>query len=295
MFALGGRSQRNVDPAPSLWAYRVQRLLLTRGVRKLIRIGAPLLLITLPILVFLSDASRREALDQQIAAMWSTIEQRPEFAVRAMHITGVSEELDGQLREIMGLEFPVSSFQLDLNELRDRLETLGPVKNAELRIGGQGLLEVSITQRLPVAVWRGADGLRLIDETGAIIMVLPQREDRADLPLIAGKDARAHAQEALLLLDAARPIRNQVYGLLRVGERRWDILLDRGRRIMLPVESPISTLETIIVMSETRDLLERDIAAIDLRIPQRPTIRLSETAVAEFRRITATSFETGQQ
>ena len=64
---------------------------------------------------------------------------------------------------------------------------------------------------------------------------------------------------------------------------------------MLPVESPISTLEAIIVMSETRDLLERDIAAIDLRIPQRPTIRLSETAVAEFRRITATSFETGQQ
>lgn len=294
MLALGRRPASRHDPAPSLWSYRLQRLLLTPGVKGLIRTGAPVLIVFSIAALILADQERRVALREQVDLAWSAVEQRPEFAVRGMEIQGVSPELDTQIRTILGLDFPVSSFHLDLDSLREKLESLGPVESVQLRIGGQGLLHVDITQRIPVAVWRGADGLRLVDQTGAITMVLPEREARADLPLVAGTGARTHIAEALSLIEVAAPIREQVLGLLRVGERRWDILLDRGRRIMLPVEQPLSILETIVVLNETRDILLRDVSLIDYRIPDRPTVRLNDVAVSELRRITAINPEAGQ-
>ena len=54
---------------------------------------------------------------------------------------------------------------------------------------------------------------------------------------------------------------------------------------MLPAQDPISALERVIAVSEVRDLLERDIAAVDMRLSARATVRMSETAVQEWWRI----------
>ena len=96
----------------------------------------------------------------------------------------------------------------------------------------------------------------------------------------------------MALLQAAAPITNRVRGLVRVGERRWDIVLDRGQRLLLPADGAVRALERVIVLAELQDLLERDLDVVDLRLPTRPTIRLTEHAMSELWRITQTS--TGQ-
>ena len=73
--------------------------------------------------------------------------------------------------------------------------------------------------------------------------------------------------------------------LVRVGERRWDVVLDRDQRILLPEINPVPALEKLIVLDHAQDLFARDLLTIDMRNPARPTIRLSEAAVETLQQI----------
>lgn len=69
-----------------------------------------------------------------------------------------------------------------------------------------------------------------------------------------------------------------------MGERRWDIVLDRGQRIQLPVEEPVAAVERMIALDEAEDLLDRDVISVDLRIKDRPVLRLAPYALNAVRR-----------
>ena len=90
----------------------------------------------------------------------------------------------------------------------------------------------------------------------------------------------------LALLATAGPIADRVRGLLRIGERRWDLMLDRDQRIMLPENDAIAALERVLALNEINELLARDLVAIDMRDGRRPTLRLGEAAVEFFKQIT---------
>ncbi len=109
------------------------------------------------------------------------------------------------------------------------------------------------------------------------------REARADLPLLAGEGADRAVPEARALLAAAAPVMARVRGLVRVGERRWDLVLDRGQRIMLPETDPVAALIAVTALDQSEKMLERDLTVVDLRNEQRPTIRLAADALETFR------------
>lgn len=90
----------------------------------------------------------------------------------------------------------------------------------------------------------------------------------------------------MAILQAAAPLSSRLRGLVRMGERRWDVVLDRGQRILLPETDPVRALERVIVLAEVQDMLERDLAAVDMRLASRPTIRMNENAVSEWWRVT---------
>jgi cell division protein FtsQ len=71
-----------------------------------------------------------------------------------------------------------------------------------------------------------------------------------------------------------------------VGARRWDVVLDNNQRLMLPEQRPIETLERIIALDQAEDLLSRDITVVDFRLVDRPTLRLVDRAMEDFRNIT---------
>ncbi|MFZ1340104.1 MAG: cell division protein FtsQ/DivIB, partial [Paracoccaceae bacterium] len=105
-----------------------------------------------------------------------------------------------------------------------------------------------------------------------------------DLPLIAGEGADAATTEALALMAAAGPLTPRLRGLVRMGERRWDLVLDRDQRILLPSDNPVRALERLLALDHAQDILARDLMAIDLRNDARPTLRLTPFALNDLRR-----------
>ena len=271
------------DPAPSRAAYRMHRLWLTPVFRALLRVGLPAFVVTMSIGLYLSDDARRAALGDKVASLTRSVQERPEFMVTLMAVDGASEPLAAAIRNLVVVEFPVSSFSLDLEAMRAQIESIDAVKSAELRIRAGGILQVDVTERDPAMVWRSAQGLYLLDDTGHRIAGLTVRDARPDLALIAGAGADRAVPEALALMAAAGPIAGRVRGLVRMGERRWDLVLDRDQRIQLPEEEPVAALERVIALDQAEDILERDLTVVDMRNTQRPTLRLAGDALARLR------------
>lgn len=268
------------DPAPSRIAYRMQRLWLTPAFRIFLRHGLPLLVVILFFALYLGNAARRDALIAQFQALKTQVEHRPEFMVSMMSIDGASPDLADAVRGMLNIPFPISSFDLDLKGIRARIEGLDAVASADLRVVSGGVLQVTIHEREPAFVWRTRDGLQLVDATGHRVASLTERDARADLPLIAGDGANAAVPEAQAILAAAGPLEPRIRGLVRVGERRWDVDLDRDQTIMLPEDNPVAALERVIALDQAQDLLSHDITVVDMRLPDRPTLRLSQQAFA---------------
>ena len=270
------------DPAPSRLSYRMQRWLLTPGFRLFLRAGIPFVVVFTAVSAYLADDVRRENVVMAWIDLRNSIEQRPEFMVELMAVDGAGESVASDIREIMPIDFPVSSFDLDLEAIRQTIMGLDPVKEASVRIRPGGLLHIDVIERVPAMVWRTRDAVELLDETGAHVAFVASRTDRADLPLIAGDGADQHVEEAARLFAAASPLGERMRGLVRIGERRWDVVLDREQRILLPVEAPVQALERVIALSEADDMLGRDVSVIDMRLSARPTLRMSEEAVQDW-------------
>ncbi|MFK7868941.1 MAG: cell division protein FtsQ/DivIB [Roseobacter sp.] len=270
------------DPAPSRWAWRLQRLLLTPAFLLMMRAGLPLLAIAAGVIWYMSEPQRVEAIRTTVSEARASFETRPEFMVHLMAIDGADDALSEEIREVLPLIFPMSSFDLDLAALRDQVLALDPVKAASVRVKPGGVLHLDVQQRVPVILWRSREGLAVLDDTGAYIRPVASRADRADLPIFAGDGADSKVAEALAILDAAEPLGTRVQGLERIGERRWDVVLDRQQRLLLPEDLPVEALDRVIALDQAQDILSRDVQRIDLRLGARPTIQMSEFATAEW-------------
>ena len=282
---LTSKAPKKPDPSPSRWRYRLHRWWLTPAFRGLVRLGLPLGVIALGAGLWISQPANQASLDALVRDAQAWVHDRPEFTVNAASVTGASGRTDVMIREALGLDFPLSSFDFDLEEKRAVLAALPPIEDVSLRVRSGGILDIVVTERVPVMVWRSEDGVALLDANGVAIAPLETRQDRQDLPLVYGAGAEASVGEALRLFATAGPILDEVRGLVRVGERRWDVVMTNGPRILLPEVGAVPALNSVILLNAGQDLLARDVLAVDLRNPDRPTLRLSEGAMDDMRRI----------
>lgn len=273
------------DPAPSRWSYRLQRIMLTPTYRFAVRALVPFVLSAGLAYGYLAQDGRRDAVIEQLVAWREAFETRPQFMINLMAVDGASEQVEQDIREVAQVDFPISSFDLDLEGMRRTIADIPAVASVSLRVRTGGVLDIAVTERRPAVVWRATDGLALVDGEGVVVGGIADRAARLDLPLIVGDGADRAVPEALEIFAAARPIMDRMRGLVRVGERRWDVVLDRDQRILLPDQEPVRALERVIALDQAQEMLDRDLAAVDMRLALRPTIRMKPGAVQNWWRI----------
>ncbi len=273
------------DPAPSRLRYKLTRLWLRPGVRRFVNIGLPVTAAVAAGWTLAAELDVRGRVERAVASVHETVVDRPQFTITRFDIADVSPELAEQIKEAALVPLPASSLEVNVAAVRARVETLDAVERARVRALPSGVLEIRAVERLPVVLWRSEVGLELLDAHGVRVAEVDSRLRRADLPLIVGEGADTHVPEALALLDAAEAVRPRVRGLVRMGERRWDLVLDRDQVIRLPEAEPLAALRRVMALHGAEALLDRDLVAVDLRDPRRPALRMSEHARSELERL----------
>ena len=278
------------DPAPSLLSYRMQRLWLTPLFRALVRVGLPAVAVVGLVWMFLSQVENRDYLRGLVQEAQVSVQNQPVHQLQNLTIEGASPLLSEEIRTQFGNLFPISAFDLDFEGMHEWIEEIPSVERASVISSTGGLLSVQVTEIQPEFIWRNVEGLHLLSSEGELLRGVSQRADFAHLPLIAGEGAIRSLSEARALLVTAASISDRLRGLVRIGERRWDLVLLNGQTIALPEANPQQVLAQVIALSATQDLFERDIILMDFRNPGRPTLRLRPQALVDLKQFKGVIF-----
>jgi cell division septal protein FtsQ len=283
------RRSAKTGPKPTgRLAYRMQRIWLTPIYRRAITQGLPLALVLVFALAYVMDDERRAGLVAQGQELYALVVDRPEFMVSELRIAPVAPAIEAEIRAVLEPALPQSSFRLDLVALRTELERIDAIRLADLRLTGDKALSVTITERVPAILWRSPEGLEVLDAEGVRIGFVTDRAALPHLWLIAGEGANRRVGEALDILEAASPLHARLRGLVHMGERRWDVVLDREQVIRLPETGAVAALERIIAYDQAQDLLARDILTADMRNPAHPVLQVSAGALETIRALRGT-------
>lgn len=279
------RTVKRRDPAPSRLRYRLNRLWLRPWFRRSLNFGLPLLAGVLASWTLATELDLRRRGAEAIEAARDLIVDQPRFVIDRMAVPGVSRDLAEQIRIAAFVPLPVSSLEVRVGAVRERVEALDAVERARVRALPSGVLEIRAVERQPVVVWRTAAGLQLLDAAGVRVAEVDSRLRRPDLPLIAGAGAEDFVPEARALLAQAAPVGDRVRGLVRIGARRWDLTLDRDQVIRLPEAGAQEALARVLALDAAEDLLARDVRVVDMRDPRRPMLRLGAHAAEQMTRL----------
>ncbi|NKC02583.1 cell division protein FtsQ/DivIB [Brucella haematophila] len=202
------------------------------------------------------------------------------FAIEDVKVVGNRETSDIDILGQLNLDGETSLVGLSAEEARASIAQLPWVESAEVRKVYPGTVQVALHERQAFAIWQNDNELSLIDAEGDTIV--PFRAGRYNtLPLVVGDGAQKVVKGFVDEVANYPALAGKVRAYIRVADRRWDLLLDNGVRIMLPAEDPLKALAQIQKLDEEKHLLTRDITAVDLRLDDRITVQLTASGMEQ--------------
>ncbi len=160
---------------------------------------------------------------------------------------------------------------------RAELERLPWVREAEVERRFPDAIIVRLRERAPLALWQTQRRFAVIDGDGREIKGIDPGAF-AHLTVVVGDDAAAHAAGLLALLATEPDLKKRVTAAVRVAGRRWDLILDREIRVLLPEQEIGAAWVKLGDAERTDRLLSRAVTHVDLRAPDRMTLRMIAAA-----------------
>mgnify|MGYP000950659108 CR=1 FL=1 len=153
------------------------------------------------------------------------------------------------------------------------------IKDAEVRKLYPGHLSIGIVERQPFALWQKDGQIQIVSQDGMPIDTM--HDDKyVRLPLIVGDGANARLGEYMNILTAAGDLASRIKSGALVAQRRWTIYTTEGVEIRLPERDPVAAIAQLVRMQRDHRVLDKDIVALDLRVPGRVEARLSDEAAS---------------
>jgi cell division protein FtsQ len=201
------------------------------------------------------------------------------FGISEVAISGEHNVSREDILATAGITGRTSLLFLDAAQTRAWLLTNPWVADAAVLKLYPGRLRIEIKERKPFALWQRDGAVSLIAADGTVLEPYVARRFLS-LPLVVGEGAQQAAERFLAKLARYPAIARTVEASVLVADRRWNLYLQGGIEVQLPEFAPERALQRLVDLDRTKKLFSRDIVKVDLRLPDRVTVRLSDAATA---------------
>jgi len=199
------------------------------------------------------------------------------FNIAAVALTGQHHLNREEILATAGVTGRASLLFFDVADARARLKTNPWIAEATVQKLLPDRLVISISERAPFALWQKEGRVGVVADDGTVLepyVAAPFTR----LPLVVGTGAELRAAEFLRQLAGFPELRNNVRAAVLVAERRWNLWLTNGVDVRLPEFDLDKALAQLAALDRGGKLSSRDITIIDLRLPDRVTVQLSDAA-----------------
>jgi cell division protein FtsQ len=199
------------------------------------------------------------------------------FRIAAISLSGEKEVSREEILTTAGVTGRASLLFLDADAARKQLLANPWIGDAAVLKLYPNRLQITITERHAFALWQKDGRVSVIAADGTVLEPFVEK-CYLGLPLVVGRDAERQAKDFLAVVDRYPEIRSALRASILVADRRWDLRLTSGINVQLPETDVETALHRLVELDHDKKLLSRDITVVDLRLPDRVTVRLSDAA-----------------
>ena len=201
------------------------------------------------------------------------------FRITSIALAGGRHLTREEILTTTGVTGRSSLLFLDATAARARLKANPWIAEATVLKLYPGRLHIAVTEREAFALWQKGGKVSVIAADGTVLQDYVSSRF-AKLTMVVGDGAETKGKDFLGQVDAFPAIRGQIRAAVLVANRRWNLQLQNGIDIRLPEDNVEAALGTLVALDRDKKLLSRDIDVVDLRLPDRVTVRLTEGAYA---------------
>lgn len=190
------------------------------------------------------------------------------FRIDQITLAGRNHTSAEEVKTALGAAQGAPILAVSLAQMKARLEAIPDVDTVQIRRVLPSELQVTITERVPVALWQKGGVQRLIDAKGVALTHMHYNAN-PPLPVVVGEDAPTHVMELMALLNTTPSLKSDVAAAVRIGGRRWNVQLRNDVTVMLPEDKPEEAWKRFANLVEKQALFSKAIRSVDMRIEDR--------------------------
>ncbi len=200
------------------------------------------------------------------------------FKVAKVNLSGQNHVSPAEILRVAGIKGTTSTLLIDADEVRRKLEAMPWIQSASVRKLYPDRIDIEVVERQAFALWQINGEIKVIARDG--IPIAPYSDDSryVSLPIVVGDGAETHVVEIVEALARRPELASQVRAAIRVADRRWTLKMRNGIDVRLPEDGLDGALAELMDLDRSKKLLSRDITIVDLRLPGRVVVRLSQAA-----------------
>ena len=181
------------------------------------------------------------------------------------------------IRAALGVARGDPMLEFSPEQARARIETIAWVQQAHVERRLPGTILIRIEERRPFAIWQNNGHFVIIDREGRVV-ASDGLDQFGPLPLLVGTGADTTGAALHDMLRQQPEVAERVQAMVRIHERRWNLRLHNGTDVLLPEGHEAVAIQRLGELQREARLLDRPLAAIDLRLPDRLVLRPTRQA-----------------
>lgn len=219
------------------------------------------------------DVIRKAAID-----FWDGRIKKSGLTTKKLRIIGNARTKKSQIIKAIGYKENISIFSVDIKTALQNLENLPWIKKAEIQRILPDTVKIEIYEKIPIAIWQDKKYHYIpVDNEGNLIRT--DIKGLKGLIIITGSDAPENVPELINVLNDNPEIKSKVKAAQRIGNRRWDLILDdikNGITVSLPENDMQEAFAKLSEINRKHHIINDMVKLIDLRIKDRIRLRFKE-------------------
>lgn len=204
------------------------------------------------------------------------------FSVENILVEGRTYTDAEALKAIINVQKGDPLFSFHPKAAQEMIEKLSWVHSAHIERRFPDTVYLRLEERTPLALWQRKGKLSVIDSEGTVLTSRKLKRFE-NLIIIVGEEAPSHADSLLTMLNAEPEVKEAVEAAIFVSDRRWNLKLKTGVIVKLPEEELGLALRRLAFTHREEGLLKKDVRSIDVRDPDKITVRTHPGAVQEYK------------
>jgi len=198
--------------------------------------------------------------------------KKSEIVLKQIKINGLKNLKGEELVKSLPIKIGQAMIEINIKELQEKIKENPWVKDVSIFANYPNIIEINIVEKTPVGKINKQGDFYLIDINGDELAKEDEKNPK-NLPVFFVDENKKSIEGIIKEMEKQPYFYDNWAKAILVGDRRFDIYLKSGMKIMLPKENVSLALERLNELRLKGDLLEYKIDYVDLRFEKKLIIK----------------------